>query len=326
MTQRRVRWGILSTARIAVRRVLPALLRSETGIALAIASRDRDRAQAVAGQFGIPRAYGAYEDLLADPEVDAIYNPLPNSLHREWTVRAAAAGKHVLCEKPLAPSRAEAEEMVEACRRAGVLLQEAFMYRFHPQIETLRRLVRDGAVGVPWLVRAAFTFTVTRPEDIRLDPALGGGGLLDVGCYGVNISRLLLGEPTVVWATAVYEGGVDVRLAGAMGFDGAAALVDCGLRAPYRQGAEVVGTEGTIVVARPFQPEEDPAVLVVRRGDREDQVVVEGTNQYTRMLDHVGRCLLDGTPPAFDASDAVANMRVLDALATAARTGQAVHP
>ncbi len=325
MSGRRVRWGILGAARIAVRRVLPALLRSDTGVAAAVASREPARARAVADQFGIPRAYGSYDELLADPEVDAVYNPLPNSLHREWTVRAARAGKHVLCEKPLAVSSREAEEMVEACRRSGVVLQEAFMYRFHPQIETLQRLVRDGAVGTPWLVRAAFTFTVARPDDIRLNPALGGGGLLDVGCYGVNLSRLLLGEPRAAWAAAVYEGGVDVRLAAGLGWDGAAALVDCGLRAPYRQMAEVVGTEGTITVPRPFQPEEDPAVLIVRRGDREERLVVEGTNQYTRMLDHMGRCLLDGQPPRYPPEDAVANLRVLDALATAARTGRTVY-
>ncbi|MDR7402900.1 MAG: Gfo/Idh/MocA family oxidoreductase [Armatimonadota bacterium] len=325
MSGRRIRWGILSTARIAVRRVLPALLRSETGVAVAVASRDPARAREVADRFGIPRAYGSYEELLADQDVDAVYTPLPNSLHREWTIRAAQAGKHVLCEKPLAVSSREAAEMVDACRRAGVLLQEAFMYRFHPQIETLQHLVRDGAVGTPWLVRAAFTFTVARPEDIRLDPTLGGGGLLDVGCYGVNLSRLLLGEPHTAWAAAVFEGGVDVRLAAGLACAGAAALVDCGLRAPYRQMAEVVGTAGTITLPRPFQPEEEPAVLVVRRGDREEQLVVEGTNQYTRMLDHMGRCLLEDRPPRYPPEDAVANMRVLDALAASARTGETVR-
>src|SRR5216683_2433005 len=161
---RHVRWGILSTARIGVRRVLPALLRSQTGKAHAVASRDLARARTVATQF---------------------YIPLPNSLHMEWTVRAAQAGKHVLCEKPLGLTAAQAQTMVEAASRAGVLLQEAFMYRFHPQIDEVRRRLESGAIGTPWLVRAAFTFGVTSADDIRLSAPLGGGGLLDVGSYCV---------------------------------------------------------------------------------------------------------------------------------------------
>lgn len=317
----RLRWGILSTARIGTRRVIPAILRSETGTVAAIASRNGEKAREVAARFGIPRAHGAYEDLLADPEVDAVYIPLPNSLHKEWTMRAAEAGKHVLCEKPLGLDAAQAQAMVDAVARAGVLLQEAFMYRFHPQIERLVHLVRDGAVGRPWLVRAAFSFPVRSEEDIRLSRDLGGGGLLDVGCYGVNISRLLLGEPEHATAAATYEGGVDVRLAGLLSFpDGAAALLDCGLRAADRQFCEVVGTEGTITLPRPFQPEEEPALILLRRVDREERIEIPGTNQYTRMIDHFGECLRTGAPPRYPATDAVANLRALDLLRAAAAT------
>lgn len=323
MTARRVRWGILSTARIGVRRLIPALRRSQTGTAVAIASRDGARAREMAAKFDIPRAHGSYEALLADPDVDAVYNPLPNSLHLEWTVRAAEAGKHILCEKPLALNAAQAQAMVDACRRAGVLLQEAFMYRFHPQTEELRRRVTSGAIGSPWLVRSAFTFNVASDDDIRLNAALGGGGLLDVGCYAVSIARLLLGEPQSGWASAAFERGVDVRLAGMLRFSSAAALVDCGLRAPYRQFCEVVGTDGTVTLPRPFQPEEDPAVLIVRTGAQEEKVEIPGTNQYTLMLDHMGACILEGRPPQFPPEDAVANVRVLDALMTSARSGEA---
>ncbi len=323
MTARRVRWGILSTARIGVRRLIPALRRSQTGTAVAIASRDGARAREMAAKFDIPRAHGSYETLLADPDVDAVYNPLPNSLHLEWTVRAAEAGKHILCEKPLALNAAQAQAMVDACRRAGVLLQEAFMYRFHPQTEELRRRVTSGAIGSPWLVRSAFTFNVASDDDIRLNAALGGGGLLDVGCYAVSIARLLLGEPQSGWASAAFERGVDVRLAGMLRFSSAAALVDCGLRAPYRQFCEVVGTDGTVTLPRPFQPEEDPAVLIVRTGAQEEKVEIPGTNQYTLMLDHMGACILEGRPPQFPPEDAVANVRVLDALMTSARSGEA---
>jgi len=314
-----LRWGILSTARIGTRRVIPAILRSRTGVAAAIASRDRDRATATAARFGIPRAYGSYEALLADPEIDAIYNPLPNSLHAEWTIAAAEAGKHVLCEKPLAHNAADAQRMVDAAARAGILLQEAFMYRFHPQIERLVDLVRGGAVGRPWLVRAAFSFTVRTSPDIRLSPALGGGGLLDVGCYCVNLSRLLLGEPDGAAAAVVEEGGVDVRAAGLLTFPGgAAALIDCGLRAPYRQVGEVIGTEGMIALARPFQPEEDPVTILVRRGDGEERLDIPGANQYVLMLDHFGECVQTGRAPRYRADDAVQNLRVLDRLRAAA--------
>ncbi len=324
MTGRRLRWGMLGAARIGVRRVIPALLRSRTGTAAAIASRDAARAREVAAQFSIPRVYDSYEALLADPEIDAVYNPLPNSLHPEWTARAAQAGKHVLCEKPLAPDAAQAQQMVDTCARAGILLQEAFMYRFHPQIDELRALVRAGAVGAPALVRSAFTFTVRSDDDIRLNAALGGGGLLDVGCYCVNISRLLLGEPRTVWASGTYERDVDVRLAAMLTTPAGTALIDCGVRAPYRQFCEVVGAEGAITLPRPFQPEEDPAVMLLRRGDREERVEIPGTNQYMLMIDHMGTCILDGASPRFPPQEAVANMRALDALRVSARSGRPV--
>ncbi len=321
----RLRWGILSTARIALRRVIPAILESQSAAVVAIASRELANAREVATQFGIPRAYGSYEALLDDPAVDAIYNPLPNSLHRPWTLRAAEASKHVLCEKPLALDAAEADEMVSACQHAGVLLQEAFMYRFHPQIERLQRLVRDGAVGIPWLVRSAFTFTVTRTPDIRLDAALGGGGLMDVGCYCINLSRLLLGEPIAASASGRYEQDVDVILAGMLRFpDDVTAQFDCGLRVPPRQFCEVVGAEGVIALPRPFLPQEDPVTISVRRGEREDRIEIPGTNQYTRMIDAFVECVRTGRPPRFPASDAVRNMRAIDALRQSVHTGQQV--
>ncbi len=311
----RLRWGILSTARIGSRRVIPAIQKSETGTVTAIASRSGARARESAARFNIPRAHASYEDLLADPDVQAVYIPLPNNMHKEWTLRAAAAGKHILCEKPLALDAAEAREMAAAASRAGVLLQEAFMYRFHPQIERLVQLVRTGAIGTPWLVRAGFTFTVASEEDIRLNPSLGGGGIYDVGCYTVSISRLLLGEPEQASAVATFQGGVDVRLSALLTFPhGASALIDCGLRAPMRQFCEVVGTEGTITVRRPFLPGEDPALLSLRRGEAEERIEIPGTDQYVRMIDHFGTAVLNGAAPRHPAEDAVANMAALDLL------------
>lgn len=320
---RPLRWGILSTAHIASHRMLPAFARSATNTVVAVASRDPARAQAFAARFGIPRAHGAYDALLTDPDVEAIYNPLPNGLHREWTIRAAASGKHVLCEKPLGVDAADAQAIVEACAREGVVLQEAFMYRFHPQFARLRVLLQDGVGGRPWLVRAWFTFTVTSATNIRLNATLGGGGLLDVGCYAVNISRMILGEPSRAFAAADFDAGVDVRLAGALQFPSGVALLDCGVRAPYRQGCEVVGTEGTIALARPFQPEEDPAVLVVRRQGQEERVEIPPANQYQLMLDHFAAVIRGDEPPRYAPSDAIANMRALDMLARSARSGTA---
>ncbi len=318
-----LRWGILSTARIGLRRVIPALREAKSATILAIASRDLARAREIAAQLGIPRAYGSYEALLADRDVDAVYNPLPNSLHRAWTLKAAEARKHVLCEKPLALNAAEANEMVGACQRAKVLLQEAFMYRFHPQIEEAQRLVRDGAIGEPQLVRSAFTFPVSRPTDIRLDPTLGGGGLMDVGCYCINISRLLVGEPARVWGAEREEGGVDVVFAGTVQFPGDVfAQFDCGVRVPARQFCEVVGTTGVLTIPRPFTPGDDPVSLLLWRGEREERIEIAGVNQYTRMVEAFAECVLADKPPRFPASDAVTNMRVIDALRHAARTGE----
>jgi len=195
------------------------------------------------------------------------------------------------------------------------------MYRHHPQIVRLRTLLREGAIGAPWLVRSWFSFT-TGAGNIRLDPALGGGGLLDVGCYAINISRLVLGEPVSAISDAVYENGVDVRLSSMLTFpEGRAALIDCGLRAPLRQGCEVVGGDGTITLARPFQPEEDPATLLLTTRRGTTAVEIPGTNQYTLMMDDFAAAVLDGAPLAFPPSDATANMRALDAVAHAARTG-----
>lgn len=325
MATDRVRWGILGGARIAVRRVLPALLRSERSTVVALASRDRARAGEIARQFEIPRVHAGYESVLADPDVDAVYIPLPNSLHHPWTVRSAAAGKHVLCEKPLALNAREAEEMAEACLSRGVLLQEAFMHRFHPQTERLQELVGSGEIGAPWLVRSAFSFTVARDDDIRLNPELGGGSLMDVGCYCVNISRLLFGEPETAFAAASIEGGVDVRLAGLLKFDRErAAEFDCGVRAQFRQFCEVVGSAGSIFVERPFQPEERPATLVIRRGDQERRLEIPGANQYVRMIDHFVDCVLSRRPPRYPPEDAVANMRVIHALYESSNTGRPI--
>src|SRR3954468_11361124 len=224
------RWGILSTARIAQRIIEGARLSQDAQI-VAVGSRDLTRAQAYASEHGIPRVHGSYEALLADPEVDAVYIPLPNSLHVPWSVRALEAGKHVLCEKPLSRHPAQVAEAFDAAERAGRVLMEAFMWRFHPQTDELVRLVRDGAVGDVRVIRAPFGFNLPWLENVRWDPALEGGALMDVGCYCVSAMRLLCdAEPERVSGEQVLNHGVDARFAGVLRFPGdVLGTFDCGM-------------------------------------------------------------------------------------------------
>ena len=215
-----LRWGVLSTANIGRAAVNPALQASRNGVLSAVASRDADRANAFAREHGIPRAYGSYEDLIDDPDIDALYIPLPNSLHRDWVIHAVRAGKHVLCEKPLALNAADCFEMAAAAEEAGGKLMEAFMYRFHPRIERVVDMIRDGHIGEIGAVRSTFTFRLRSPDNIRLDPSLGGGSLLDAGCYCVNVSRTIVGEEA---ALGPSDGSVD-RARRGRGVRGAPAL------------------------------------------------------------------------------------------------------
>ncbi len=319
-----VRWGVLGVANIAVRAVIPAIQHARRSRLVAIASRTAERAQEAAQRLGI-RAHRSYEALVADPEVDAIYIPLPNSLHRDWTIRCAQAGKHVLCEKPLGVSAAECEEMIAACRQHRVVLLEAFMYRFHPRTERVARLVADGAISEARLVRASFTFPVRNPENIRLVPHLGGGALYDVGCYGVNVSRMLLGEPREAAARADFgTSGVDEVTGAVLRFDGnRLAVIDCSLRISRRQEYEVVGTEGYLTVPLGFLPRTADADIILTRGEERSVITVPGVDQYQLMVEHVEDVVLDGVPLRLPPEDAAANLRTIDALYRSMKTGRA---
>lgn len=317
-------WGVLGVANIARRAVIPAIQRSRNGRLVAIASRAPSRAEAAARELGIPRAHGSYEALLGDPDVQAVYIPLPNSLHRAWTVRCAEAGKHVLCEKPLALSPGECEEMIAACRQHRVTLMEAFMYRFHPRTERVARLAREGALGEIRLLRAAFTFQVREPRaNIRLRPDLGGGALYDVGCYTVNVSRMILGEPVEVFACGrIGEYGVDEQVGAMLRFDnGRFALVDCALTLPRREEYEVVGTEGHLRVPNAFLPGTADAEIHITRGSERSTHTVPGSEQYQRMVEHFGDAVASGSPPSFPPDDAVRNVQVIGALLRSLRSG-----
>jgi predicted dehydrogenase len=329
MEQQKLRWGVLSTSNIGRRAVLPAIQRSRNGELVAVASRDADRAHAFAAELGIPRAYASYEHLLADPEIEAVYIPLPNSMHCEWTIKAAEAGKHILCEKPLALSAAECAEMAAAARANGVLLMEAFMYRFHPQTERVIELLRQGTIGTPHLLHAAFTFRLTNPANIRLQAALGGGSLMDVGCYCVNVSRTLFGaEPVEVQAFAQWSaGGVDEQMVGSLRFaDGSYAQFDSALTLARREAYQVVGADGVIDVPVAFLPGHGDTTIRIHDASGERTETIPGIDEYQLMAEHFADCVRGQATLRYPPSEAAANIRVIEALYRSARNGGKPEP
>ena len=325
MPEGKLRWGVISTANIGRAAVNPAIQASRNGELVAVASRDAARASDFARAHSIAKAYGSYEALLEDDGVDAVYIPLPNSEHREWTVRAAQHGKHVLCEKPLALDAAECAVMEAAARENGVKLMEAFMYRFHPRTERVVEMIRDGRIGTLKAIRSSFTFRLSRPDNIRLDPKLGGGALMDVGCYCVNVSRTMAGEePEAVQAHAQWtDRGVDESLAGMLHFpSGAVGHFDCALTMERYESYEVAGTDGYMRVPASFLPGTSDAYIEETRG-REGTVrhLVEGADEYQLMVEHFADCVLHDHEPRYTAREAAANMRVIEALYRSARGG-----
>jgi predicted dehydrogenase len=320
-----VRWGILSTANIGRAAVIPAIRESSNGDVIAVASRSEEVAREFAAANGIPDAYSTYQGLLDDERIDAIYIPLPNSLHREWTVRAVEAGKHVLCEKPLALNSAECDEMAAAAEKAGVVCMEAFMYRFHPRITRVIELLRLGVIGNVRSLYSAFTFRLTSPDNIRLDPELGGGSLMDVGCYCVNVCRTVVGsEPLEVQAYAQWtDRDVDEQMAGMLRFaDGVTAQFDSALTMERRECLHIAGTKGHLEVPRVFIPGTDDVTIEEFHGREEVKThSIGGVNEYTEMVEHFSRCVLSGKSVRYPFSEASMNMRVIEALYRSARNG-----
>ncbi|MEA2022993.1 MAG: Gfo/Idh/MocA family oxidoreductase [Actinomycetota bacterium] len=326
-----VRWGILSTADIGMKKVIPAIQRAENCDVVAIASRDRERAAAAAAEMGIPAAYGSYEELLAADDIDVVYIPLPNDLHAEWTLNAAAAGKHVLCEKPLALTAAQAEEMVRACEDAGVKLGEAFMYRHHPSWVEAVRLVRDGAIGDLQGVQSWFSYYNDDPENIRNRPENGGGAIMDIGCYNINLSRMLFAaEPVRIEASVRRDPtmGIDVVSSAVLEFPcGGQATFTCSTRAEDYQRVHIVGSAGRIEIEIPFNipPDRETRIFVTAGGDppvapATKTLVFPAEDQYTIQAGLFARAILDDTPVPVPISDAIANMKAIEAiLATPAR-------
>lgn len=323
MSKDKIRWGILSTANIGKIAVIPAIQHSRNGEVTAVASRQHDIASEFAGGLGIPKAYGSYEELLRDPEVDALYIPLPNSMHKEWTVKALNAGKHVLCEKPLALNAAECMEMDAAAKANERKLMEAFMYRFHPRMETAIDMVQNGEIGELSLLDSSFNFQLRTMTNIRRNPELGGGALMDVGCYCVNSIRTLLGrQPVGVTARAVWiDTGVDDQLSGILDFgNGVQAHFDCGFVTPRREHLIAGGSTGWMELPHAFLPgTNDVDILLSKASDGDKVISIEGADEYQRMVEHFSDCILNNSEVRYPVTEAADNMRVIEALLRSAR-------
>lgn len=320
-----LRIGVMSTAHIGVRHVIPAMQTAARCDVVAIASRDAERARAVAADFGIPKAHGSYEALLADEGVDAVYIPLPNHLHAEWTIAAAEAGKHVLCEKPLGISSVEAREMIDACRNGGVTLMEAFMYRLHPSWVAVREMVASGRVGSLVAVQSWFSYFNDDPENIRNVAAYGGGALLDIGCYCINQSRMLLGgEPVAVSAAQKRDphSGVDVLTSGLLEFEKGVAAFTCCTRCQADQRVHIYGTDGRISVEVPFNiPADRPTrvFLTAGAGATTETFTFGPVDKYVIQAEEFTAAVLDGTEVPIPPADSVANLEVIERVVAAAR-------
>jgi predicted dehydrogenase len=314
-----VRWGILGAANIALAKVIPAMQRSALTPVVAIASRSLEKARAAAASLGIPRAYGSYDELLADPGVDAIYNPLPNHLHVEWSIRAARAGKHVLCEKPLALSAREARELRAVRDETGVTMGEAFMVRTHPQWLRVREIAQSGRIGELRLVVGHFSYTRRAPEDIRNRLEWGGGALMDIGCYPITISRWLYdAEPTDVVAIVDRdaESGVDRLTSGLLRFPQGQATFTCSGDLVAAQRLEVFGTSGRITVRVPFTPANDKTSSIEIDEGRSPVEIqeLEPVDHYTLQGERFSEAIRGVGRVPVSLEDATANMAVIDAL------------
>ena len=325
MSSKTLNWGLLSTARIN-RALIPPLRISKRNHLLAVASRSQDSADAYARNWKIPRAHGSYEALLADPEIDVIYNSLPNHLHAEWTIKAVEAGKHVLCEKPLALSVDEVDAIAVAARKHGRVVAEAFMYRHHPQTLKAQELVRSGALGSLKLLRGSFTYEMKREGNIRADPAMGGGSIWDVGCYPISYMRAVFGaEPLEVFGWQLTgPTGIDDTFVGQLRFSGDVyGQFDSSFVIPFHVYMEFVGSERTLIIPNPYKPGLNEKIFMVR--DRKTETVkVKGQELYLGEVEDMADAILMGKAPCISLEDSRANVTVIRALLESTRVNQPV--
>jgi predicted dehydrogenase len=315
---RKIRWGILGAAQIGINKVIPAMQKGEWSQVTAIASRDLAKAQAAAAKLGIAKAYGSYEELLADPEIDAIYNPLPNHMHVPWSIRAAAAGKHVLCEKPIGMSAAECEELIAARDRYGVKIGEAFMVRSHPQWLRARELARSGEIGRVRAVAGVFSYFNAKPENIRNIPQYGGGALMDIGCYPIQLARFIFGEEPVSVHSAVERDpamGTDRLTSAVLQFPAGHAVFTCSTQMSPYQKAHIMGTKGRIEMEIPFNaPPDKPSRIFVEIAGTVRTEEFPPCDQYTLQGDEFSRAIGGVGDVPTPLEDSLANMRVVESV------------
>jgi len=325
MTNSPLRWGLLSTARIN-RSLIPPLRASKRNVLTSVASRSQASAAAYAAEWKIQRAFGSYEAMLADPDIDVIYNSLPNHLHAEWTIKAMQAGKNVLCEKPMGLTTAEVDAISAAAKETGKVVAEAFMYRHHPQTLKSRELVKSGQIGNLQAIRGAFTFKMSTDVNIRLVPEMGGGSIWDVGCYPISYARFIAGaEPVEVFGQQVTGvTGIDDSFFGQMRFPGEVfAQFDCGFRTPFRTHMEIIGTDGTLTIPAPFKPSLNEKISLYT-SDKTEKISVPRTELYIGEVEDMADCILLGKSPRMSLEDSRANTATIVALLESARLGQPV--
>jgi predicted dehydrogenase len=323
---KKIRIGVLSTAKIGRTKVIPGMQRADNCEVTAICSRDAQAAQQAAEELGIPKAYGGYEELLADRDIDAVYIPLPNHLHVEWTLKALARNKHVLCEKPMGLNDGEVNRLINAqANNPDIKVMEAFMYRFHPQWVEAKRLVDQGAIGTPTTIQSFFSYFNTDPGNIRNKADMGGGGLMDIGCYQVSLSRLLFNaQPRRAFGWMDRDPGfcTDRTFSGMLDFNGRLSTFTCSTQlAPY-QRVNVLGEKGRIEIIIPFNaPPDQPTEILLQQDDETRTITFAPCDQYTLQAEAFAQSILEDTPAPISIMDSFANQHTVDALFQSAESG-----
>lgn len=320
---RRLKWGVLGCAGFARRRSIPAMMQSKSTELIAVASRTAEKAESFRSEFNLRRGYASYDDLLDDPEIEAVHIPLPNGLHAQWSLRAIEKGKHVLCEKSFSDNIEQAESVHRAAQERNLQFMEGFVWRMHPQHRLARRMIQEGRIGAVRLVRAAFSFVLNNRPNIRLDRQLGGGAILDVGCYPISAARFyfnseplnvsMLGDIDPTW-------DVDTGAAGVLEFEQGRAVIDCSFDLPFRTDMEIVGDRGRIFFPKAWQPPDQATIFV-----DEEPVSVEPANHYELMFEHFSRSVLDQRPVEFGTRDAILQVRAISAALNSIRSNSKVY-
>ena len=328
MNRKKIKWGIISTAKIGRKKVIPGIQKSDLCEVVAISSRNQENAAAVAQQLNIPKAYGSYEALLADDSIDAIYNPLPNHLHIEWTIKAMKAGMHVLCEKPIGLNVLEAQKLLEATyQHPNLKIMEAFMYRFHPQWQKVKKLVQSNAIGEVKVVQSFFSYFNADPTNVRNQADIGGGGLMDIGCYNVSFPRFIFEEEPkrVVGLMEIDPNFKTDRItSGLLAFsDGKSATFTCSTQLMSYQKCLIMGTKGYIEMEIPVNaPADKPTRIKLVSGNETNEISFNAVDQYTLQATVFAKSILQNEPVPTPLEDAIGNMRVIDALVSSAQSGE----